>query len=190
MNPTDREQYMAELIASGNQKAPKALYDAYAGYLTGVCARYLSDDDDLKDVVQESFISIFNSLDRFHYAGRGSLKAWITKIAVNKSLHYLRENKRLLSVPLTEKETEIKNEDPEIDNLSLKEIVALIRELPPGYRAVFNLHVFEEKSHKEIANLLNIKENSSASQFHRAKAMLASKINDYVKRKQDYGNER
>lgn len=190
MTSTDTEHHIAMLVAKGDNRAARELYDAYAGYLTGVCARYLSDEDDLKDVVQESFINIITSFDKFTYSGNGSLKAWITKITVNKALHYLRDNKRLIFVQISEKEAEIKDTEPDVERLSQKEIVGLIRELPPGYRAVFNLHVFEEKSHKEIAKLLNIKENSSASQFHRAKAILASKINDYVKRKQGNYNER
>ena len=73
-------------------------------------------------------------------------------------------------------------EEPDTDNLSADVIQGMIRELPDGYRTVFNLYVFEEKSHKEIAAMLGITESTSASQFHRAKALLASKIREYRKK--------
>lgn len=185
MNLNDREQRIIALSDNHDSRMARELYDAYAGYLTGVCARYLSHEDDLKDVVQESFISILSSFSSFRYSGKGSLRAWITKIAVNRSLKYLRDHNRFSFVPISNREEDIPDSEPDTGMLTQNEILSLIRELPPGYRAVFNLYVFEEKSHKEIAKLLNIKENSSASQLHRAKAILAAKINEYLKQKND-----
>lgn len=184
MNSNDKELWIANLMAASDKRAPKEIYDAYAGYLTGVCARYLSDSDDLKDVVQESFINIFSALRSFNYSGAGSLKAWITRIAVNRALKYLRDNNRFVFVAISDRDAEMPDDEPDIESLTCQEITALIRELPPGYRVVFNLHVMEGKSHKEIADILNIKENSSASQFHRAKAMLALKVSELIKLKQ------
>ena len=66
-----------------------------------------------------------------------------------------------------------------IDDIPPSEIQKMIRRLPEGYRTIFNLFVFEDKSHKEIAEMLGIKENSSASQLHRAKALLSKWINEY-----------
>ncbi|MCM1491064.1 MAG: RNA polymerase sigma factor [Muribaculum sp.] len=183
MEIDDREKRIVALFANRDNRAAKELYDAYAGYLTGVCARYLSYEDDLKDVVQESFINILNAFATFHYSGKGALKAWITKIAINQSLRYLRENNRFIHVPISNQEAEIPEEEPDIGMLTQKEIVSLIRELPPGYRAVFNLHVIDGKPHKEIAAILGIKENSVASQFHRAKAMLAARVKELVNKK-------
>ena len=164
-------------MRDGDTKAPKALYCAYAGYLTGVCTRYLSDPDDVKDVLHDSFLHIFASIHTFEYRGPGSLKAWLTRIVINESLQFIRHTYRseILS-PSIEAEVSDNDEPPQLKGISMTIIHKLIRELPPGYRTVFNLYVFEEKSHKEIASLLNIKEASSASQFHRAKALLAAKI--------------
>ena len=164
-------------MSKGDSSASKALYCAYARYLTGVCSRYLSNPDDVKDVLHDSFLHIFASMDSFEYRGPGSLKAWLTKIVVNESLQFIRNayKSEILNSSL-ENEDMMEDEPPQLDGLSLETLHKLIRELPPGYRTVFNLFVFEEKSHKEIAAILNIKEASSASQFHRAKAMLAAKI--------------
>ena len=72
-------------------------------------------------------------------------------------------------------------EDPRLDDMDAEVIYRLIRELPDGYRTIFNLFVIEGKSHKEISEMLNIKANTSASQLFRAKAMLAMKIKQYQK---------
>lgn len=159
----------------------KALYGRYVGYLTAVCARYIADDDEVKDILQDSFIKIFQSMDRFTYRGEGSLKAWMTRIVVNDALKALRRKKPLPLSPVLADIPE--DEDPAFDRVPLDVLQGMIRRLPEGYRTVFNLFVFEEKSHKEIASLLGIKENSSASQLFHAKAMLARWIKDYIKLK-------
>ena len=159
----------------------KMLYDRYVGYLTAVCARYIPDDDDVKDILQEAFIKAFQSMDRFSWRGEGSLKAWLTRIVVNDSLKALRR-KKPLSLTATIAES-VEEEEPAFEAVPLPVIQGMIRQLPDGYRTVFNLFVFEDKSHKEIASLLGIKENSSASQLFHAKALLARWIKDYIKAK-------
>ena len=162
-----------------DKAAMKVLYDRYVGYLTAVCARYIPDDDEVKDILQEAFIKVFQSMDRFSWRGEGSLKAWLTRIVVNDSLKALRRKKPLsLSATLAEP---VEEEEPAFEAVPLPVIQGMIRQLPDGYRTVFNLFVFEDKSHKEIASLLGIKENSSASQLFHAKAMLARWIKDYIK---------
>ena len=159
----------------------KMLYGQYVGYLTAVCARYIPDDDEVKDILQDAFIKAFQSMDKFTWRGEGSLKAWLTRIVVNDSLKFLRRKKPVpLSATLTEP---IDEEEPAFDAVPLEVIQGMIRKLPDGYRTVFNLFVFEDKSHKEIASMLGIKENSSASQLFHAKAMLARWIKDYIKLK-------
>ena len=158
----------------------KMLYDRYVGYLTAVCARYIPDDDEVKDILQEAFIKAFQSMDKFTWRGEGSLKAWLTRIVVNDSLKSLRRKKPL---PLSATMTESMEEEPAFEAVPLDVIQGMIRKLPDGYRTVFNLFVFEDKSHKEIASMLGIKENSSASQLFHAKAMLARWIKDYIKLK-------
>ena len=173
----DKEPVIARLMKDGDASAQKALYCTYAGYLTGVCTRYLSDPEDVKDVLHDSFLLIFSSMTTFEYRGSGSLKAWLTKIVINTSLQFIRHTyrKEILYDSPDPEETE-PDEPPLLDGLTMETLHKMIRELPPGYRTVFNLYVFEQKTHKEIASLLNIKEASSASQFHRAKSLLATRI--------------
>ena len=167
------------LVGDGNARGQRELYDRYAGYLTAVARRYLGDDDCVKDVLQDAFVSIFRRFGSFSYRGEGSLQAWLTRIVVNGALHELRGGKKLLAMDtLPEFPGE---EDPEVDGVPMDVLQKMIERLPDGYRTVFNLYVFEQMPHKEIAALLGIKENSSASQFLRAKAVLAREIKEYRK---------
>ena len=168
-----------DLFRKGDNNAMDKLYMEYADYLTGVCARYISDEDTLKDVLQESFIKIFTKISQFEYRGKGSLKAWMTQIVIHESLEQLRSNKKL-PIPFQETElTDYIDEEPDMENLDTNILFSFIRQLPPGYRAVFNLFVIEEKSHKEIAEILHIHPKTSASQFLRAKRLLAKMIQEY-----------
>jgi len=174
-----KEQDLAKRLLSKEESAWKELFGAYSGTLTYVCSRYIISKDDVHDVLQNSFIKMFRSIDSFEYRGSGSLKAWITRIVVNESLKHIRQNPDFKMVTDFEIPDVPDEEEPDLNEISQAAIMKMIRALPDGYRTVFNLYVFENKSHKEIAVLLGIAENSSASQFHRAKAMLAQKIKEY-----------
>ena len=179
----DKEQDIAALIRKDKKSATKDIYSVYAGYVAGICARYLASDDDIKDVAQDSFVKIFVSIGSFRYSGAGSLTAWIGRLTVNCALNYLRDNNSLRFASSAYEIPDIADEPPDVDGLSADELASLIRELPDGYRTVFNLYAIEGKKHKEIAALLGIKENSSASQYLRAKSLLAMKIKEYLNSK-------
>ena len=174
-----KEKEIAGQIVRGDISAKKYLYSQFAGYLTAVCSRYINEHEDVKDILQESFLKIFTSIGSFEYRGEGSLKAWLTKIVVNESLKFLKNTCRFNLISLSEENKDIAYEEADIDGIPLSELHSMIRELPVGYRTILNLFVFEEKSHKEIAAELNISESTSASQFHRAKKLLAEKIKKY-----------
>ena len=102
-----------------------------------------------------------------------------SRIVVNESLKFLKRARTFEFAELTAVEDTIPFEGPDLDLVPTGVIYELIRQLPDGYRTIFNLYIIEGKSHKEIARMLNIKEGTSASQLHRAKAMLASRIIEY-----------
>lgn len=157
----------------------RTVYATYVRYLAAICSRYIVNNEDVKDVLQDSFLKIFSGIASFEYRGRGSLKGWITKITVNETLKFLQKNNRFEFVEISEQEHDKPDEEPDVDALPSSVLFNLIRELPDGYRTIFNLYVIENKSHKEIAKLLDIKESTSASQLHRAKSLLATKIRQY-----------
>lgn len=170
---------MVRLVGDGDPRGQRELYLRYAGYLTAVAYRYLGDEDSVKDLLQDVFIKVFEHFNKFRYRGEGSLKAWLSKIVVNDSLRELRASKHLVTVESIPEEPF--DEDPEIGKVPMEVLQNMISQLPDGYRTVFNLYVFERMPHKEIASLLGIKENSSASQLLRAKALLSREIKDYIR---------
>lgn len=168
-------------VRAGREDAMKALYETYVGYLRGVCSRYIPDADLVQDVLQESFISIFTSIGQFEYRGEGSLRAWMKRIVIHQSLNLLRKYSTMVTLDESYgiEVEEDDDADPGAEDLSLTELQKMIQELPTGYRTVFNLYVLEDLSHKEIAGMLGISEGTSASQYSRARKMLAKKIVDY-----------
>ena len=141
--------------------AMKAVYSRYVRYLAAVCSRYILNSEDVKDVLQDSFLKIFSGIESFEYRGEGSLKAWLAKVTVNEILKFLRRDKRMELVEISDSEHGLPEDEPDIDALPSSLIYSLIRELPDGYRTIFNLYVVENKSHKEISELLGIKESAS-----------------------------
>ena len=186
---SNREKAIIDLFIKGDSRAMRRLYDDYAAYLNAVCMRYIPDEDTRKDVLQETFIRIYTKIADFEWRGEGSLKAWMARICANEALQSIRHSKSDLFEDTdfdtlnADGSVSMETEDPDsdVDTVPQQELLRMIGELPEGYRAVFNLYVFEGMSHKEIAATLGIKENSSASQFHRAKAMLAGKVKAYRK---------
>lgn len=176
---TDNELQLLGLVRQGDAMAMRRMYSTYIRYLAAICSRYVVNNEDVKDVLQDSFIKIFSNIASFEYKGKGSLKGWITRITVNESLKFLQRNNRFEFVEISEHKHDQPDEEPDVDTLPSSVLFNLIRELPDGYRAIFNLYVIENKSHKEIAKLLDIKESTSASQLHRAKSLLATKIRQY-----------
>ena len=185
------EQKLSILCKEGDSNARKILYETYAGYMLGICIRYVGDKHVAQDLLHDGFLKIFASFEKFTWRGSGSLKAWMSRIMVNMAIEHLRRerNGRLVfeesSGDIAGREEKLGlYVEPLADKVSLipeSVIMKFISELPQGYRTVFNLFVFEEKSHKEIASMLGINERSSSSQLLRAKSALARRINEYIK---------
>lgn len=176
---TEEERWLRKAL-DGDNTATEWIYRKHVRYMSALCSRYITEDEDIRDVLQESFIKIFTSLGSFKYRGGGSLKAWIAKITLNETLKFVRNKSRLPIDSIDDIDTNIADGDSmETEDIPTDVLHQFIRELPDGYRTVFNLYVIDDKSHKEIAQLLGIKENTSASQLHKAKSMLAQKIKHY-----------
>lgn len=173
------EAHLLRQIRRGSSSSMKALYAANVRYLAAICSRYISNQEDVKDVLQDSFLKIFDGIRNFEYRGEGSLKAWAARITLNETLAFLKHSDKLKFIDNEATISDIPDDEPDALAIPTETIHSLIRSLPDGYRTIFNLYVIEGKSHKEIAAMLGIKENSSASQFHRAKALLAEKIREY-----------
>lgn len=175
----EKERQLIKGCREGDNSARKELYTTYSKQLLAICYRYTGDMEAAHDVLHDAFVKIFT---RFTYRGESSLSTWLTKVVMAQAIDYLRKKqlKERLFVP----EEDIPDvpelvEAPADETLSEQRLMKFIAELPEGCRTVFNLVVFEHKAHKEIAELLGIKEHSSISQLHYAKYLLANRINEY-----------
>ena len=175
------EPELIRKMQAGDRKAMRAAYDAYSGYLAAVCSRYVVTAEDARDILQDAFVKIFSSIASFRPMENASLKSWMTRIVVNESLKFLKRQKTYKFLESTDTIPDIADDDmPDTRSVPFPVIYEMVRRLPPGCRTVFNLYVFEQKTHKEIARALEISEGTSASQYHRAKALLAKEIRDYI----------
>ena len=169
------EKELIDQCLKGNPKSQEAFYKHYAPRMYGVCMRYARNTLEADDILQEGFIKVFNFLKDYRY--QGSLEGWIRRIVVNTAINYYRSRlHEWEEVNIEKAGSSPKLETAEVDNLSRDELLALIQQLPEGYRLVFNLYVIEGYNHQEIGKLLDISENTSKSQLSRARASLQEKI--------------
>jgi RNA polymerase sigma-70 factor (ECF subfamily) len=182
MNSED--QLLNELIRKRTD-AIKVLYEQHAPSLLSLCLRYCGNVEDAEDVMHDGFIKIIKNLHTFKPRDNGSFTGWMKRIMVNSSLNHLRarsKDKRFTDIdPIVEKITITEEEETDSpinpEKYSKELIMNMICELPAGYRAVFNMYVFEEYTHREIAGIMNFTENTSKSQLSKARAMLKKKLN-------------
>jgi RNA polymerase sigma-70 factor (ECF subfamily) len=165
----------------GDNKARKALYEMFGGIMLGLIMRYVNDNEEAKDLLQDGFIQVFDKFGKFTWRGEGSLRAWLSRLFINESLLYLRKSKTMSDYITIEQEAEEIPDEEDVSNISEQELMGMISRLPVGYRTVFNMYVIDGYSHKKIGKALNISESTSASQFLRAKRLLAKEINNYLK---------
>ena len=176
----ETERQLLEAIRGGERAALRRLYDRYSGYAMAIGLRYVPERDEVRDVIQDSFVRILTTIGQFDYRGEGSLKSWVSRIVSNRAVDYLRQHQRFMTVDTIPEEPDIADE-PDISGIPPDVLTAMIGRLPPNYRTVLNLYVFEQQPHREIARMLGIKESTSSSLFFRAKKMLAKNIKDYLK---------
>ena len=164
-----------EACINGNRKAQKQLYEKYAPRLFGTCLRYAKNTTDSEDILQEGFIKIFKYLNDFR--NEGHLEGWMRKIMVTTALNFYKRKSLLNRNIDLENINPVSVTEPDaISILSKEELLSLIRQLPNGYRIVFNLYSIEGYSHKKIGEMLGISINTSKSQLARARISLQQKI--------------
>jgi RNA polymerase sigma-70 factor (ECF subfamily) len=181
---TDKLQDIIKGCIEGDRIAQEQLYNMFAPKMYGVCLRYSQCAEEAQDALQDGFIKVFDKI--YQYKNIGSLEGWIRRVMVNTSLESYRKRR---NVQLTFQIPDIQEEEAESRDLGLseKDLIGLIQGLPDKYRMVFNLYVFEEMTHKEIANELKISEGTSKSDLSRARAILQKKINAFAKKEIKFG---
>ena len=162
-----------------NASMQKMLYDKYAAKMYGIALRYAHGQEDAKDILQDGFIKVFQNLSKFK--GTGAFEGWLRRIVVNTAIEHYRRKNNTYEIQDAHEESVTDRDISAIDKMAAADILNMVKALPNGYRTVFNLFAIEGYSHKEIAEMLNISEGTSKSQYARAKGLLQEKIKNHEK---------
>jgi RNA polymerase sigma factor (sigma-70 family) len=162
---------LAAACSQGDHQAQRILFERVKNPMFGVCLRFSESRASAEDLLQEGFIRVFRDIGR--YRGEGSLDGWVRRVFVRTGIeHFHREKKLPETIELDWLENSLAFTTENYDPDDPDSVVRLLQKLPPGFRAVLNLAVLEEKSHEEIARELGITASTSRSQLTRAKAFL------------------
>lgn len=165
---------LIEACINGERAAQRSLYDIFSKKMYVVCLRYTKSQQEAEDVLQEAFIKIYKNLNT--YRGESRLDYWIKRIVINTALN--NQRKKLYMYPMVDID-EVQNtveRNKVLSDFRVDELLRMIRELPDGCQTIFNLFAIEGYSHKEIAEMLNVSEGTSKSQFSRARKLLQEKL--------------
>ncbi len=168
-----------------NRESQKALYDMFYTKMLGICQRYAKDNTEAKEILQEGFYKVFGDLKNFKVTG--SFEEWLRKIIVNSCIEHLRRNKQNLIVSTVYatkapvKAEEAMSDEELVLQIGSSEIIKAVQQLTPAYRMVFNLFSIEKYSHKEIAGMLDISEDTSESNLSKAKFNLRKNLRQLIK---------
>lgn len=168
------EDELIDSCLAGQQAAQKQLYERYSARMMAVCLRYAQTTFEAEDVLQEGFVTVFRTLSGFRR--ECPLEFWIRRIMVNAALRQHRRNAPLVAVSDGDYPETLASEEFTFSNYAYAELLAVVQELAPRYRLVFNLYAIEGYTHKEIGEMLEISEGTSKSQYSRARVVLQTKL--------------
>ena len=168
------EEELLDNCLAGQQTAQKQLYQRYSARMMAVCLRYAQTTFEAEDVLQEGFVTVFRTLGSFRR--ECPLEFWIRRIMVNAALRQHRRNAPLVAVSDGDYPETLASEEFTFSNYAYAELLAVVQELAPRYRLVFNLYAIEGYTHKEIGEMLEISEGTSKSQYSRARVVLQNKL--------------
>ena len=170
---SDKE--LIERCLENDPRAQEFLYKRFSRRMYGVCLRFARNTLEADDILQEGFIKVFSFLKDFRHDG--SLEGWVRRTIVNTAINYYNSKLNEWNETSIDKAESYQSVTEDIlDKISTNDLLNLIRELPEGYRMVFNLYVIEGYNHQEIAEMLHISENTSKSQLSRARMALQDRL--------------
>jgi len=176
----EQETQLIQACINRDRQSQNQLYAVLAPKMFAVCLRYCKNHEEAEEVLQEGFVQVFKSLKNYKY--QGSFEGWVRKIMVYSAIQYYRSKTKLHPVIYMRTSMEEPAEKEEtLSQLGKKELLKMIQALPPAYRMVFNLYVFEGMKHREIAEHLGISEGTSKSNFFDAKLILQKAVANSLK---------
>jgi len=174
------EEEIIKRCKAKDSRSQALLYERYAPMLFGMSLRYTASDDDAKDVLHDAFLKIFDSIKQ--YGGKGDFQAWMTRIVINEAVNLYRLRKRRLTDNFEDLEEVIMDNSVVVSDFTTHEVLLeFVRNMPEGYRTVFNLCEIEEYTTEEASKILNCNHSTCRSQLFKAKGYLRKKIEEFNK---------
>lgn len=169
---------LIEACRKDDSRAQLEIYKQYYSPMYSIALRILNDTAEAEDVMQESFLKAFDKIGT--YRGEVTFGAWLKKIVINRSLDVLKTRKAMISLEKAEEPVSEEDGEPGMNysGLEIATVKNMIRSLPDGYRVVLSLYLIEGYDHEEISDILNITNATSRTQYHRARKLLAKKLNE------------
>jgi RNA polymerase sigma factor (sigma-70 family) len=175
LKPTYTIEQLIARCKAGERKAHELLYKQFSSKMLGVCMRYATDKMEAEDMLQNGFMKLFNKLE--DYRGEGSFEGWVRRIMVHSAIEYYRKHHKMVQVlDVAEMDNEPSVNPAAMTNMGVKDLMAIIQQLSPGYKMVFNLYAIEGYTHKEIGEIMGITEGASKSQLSRARTILKDMV--------------
>ena len=177
MLSADELTYHVGACALNSRESQKVIYSSFYGYAMTICDRYINNQEDALEILNDGFLKIFKEIHHYHPAYAdvvSSFKGWLRKIMVYTAIdHFRKYHKHRMVMELDNVVYQVAsiNEDA-VEKLAHEEIIRAIQDLSPGYRTVLNLFIIEGFSHDEIANQLGISVGTSKSNLSKARKQL------------------
>jgi len=174
------DQKIIEGCIKGKRHAQNKLYQKYAPMMLGICLRYAKNKAEAEDILQEGFLKVFMNIKSFR--SEGSFEGWMKRIMINTAITHIKQNLKhkyhsnIEEIEETKVISEEKQDDEDVVKISRTQLMSIVQTLPDGYKMIFNLYVFEQLTHKEIAEMLGISVNTSKSQLSKARKLLSTKL--------------
>lgn len=171
---------LIEGCRKGDQGSQEKLYRQFKNAMYGLCLQYASSEEDAQDILQDGFVKVFQKIEQVKEPK--AFPGWIRRVMINTALERYRSQVLLKRVDDEPYLADEQITEDTLDHLHAETLVAIIQELTPKYRMVFNLYAIEGYNHKEIGEMMNISEGTSKSNLSRARSILQEKV------KKVYGN--
>jgi RNA polymerase sigma-70 factor (ECF subfamily) len=153
-----------------DRQSQKLLYQQLYGYAMKICLRYANNPYEASEILNEGFFKAFTKIEK--YDDTWPFRAWLGKIMQHASIDYYRANLRWANMENLEKADSPVNESVVEHKLEYEDLLAVVQQLPPAYRTVFNLYAIDGYSHEEIAQMIGISAGTSRSNLHKARQKL------------------
>ncbi|MFC3198904.1 RNA polymerase sigma factor [Parapedobacter deserti] len=177
INEETVQKYIAGCLKH-ERESQYALFRHFYSYAMGICRRYARQSDEASDILNESFLKIFNHIE--NYDRTRPFRSWIARIVTNTAIDFYRTSIRFSVHENVEEHEEVANATNVYDKLAYDDLLVLITELSPAYRTVFNLYAIDGYSHQEIADLLGITVGTSKANLHKARKKLQERLHEYM----------